>query len=76
MDAKLSSYSAPKVRAFLKQFALDVDQERLQHILPHLRDIVAKQKHKPGVEFKVLLQQLDHQIDWQLAAELEDNFLD
>jgi hypothetical protein len=75
MELKLSSSSAPKVHSFLRQFALDVDEERLEHALPRVRQMIVKQKAKRGLAFKVLLQELDRQIDWRLAAELEDNFL-
>ena len=72
---KLLRARAPEIHSFLKRFALDVDRERLQHTLPRVRPIVAKQKSKPGLAFKVLLQELDRQIDWRLAAELEQKFL-
>jgi hypothetical protein len=75
MELKLSSYSAPKVHSFLRQFAIDVDAERLEHALPRVHQIVMKQKPKQGLAFKVLLQELDRQIDWRLASELEKNFL-
>ena len=75
MELKLTSYCAPKVHSFLRQFAIDVDAERLEHALPRVHQIVMKQKPKQGLAFKVLLQELDRQIDWRLAAELEDNFL-
>lgn len=75
MEVQVSRPTAARIHSFLKQFALDVDQERLQHALPRARQIMDRQSPKPGLAFKVLLQELDHQIDWRFAAELEHMFL-
>jgi len=75
MGADLLSSDATKIHSFLRRFALDVDRERLEHALPRIRRIIAKQRPEHGLTFKVILQELDRQIDWRLAAELEDNFL-
>ncbi|MEM7813280.1 MAG: hypothetical protein QW548_00050 [Candidatus Aenigmatarchaeota archaeon] len=63
------------MHSFLKHFALDVDPNRLPHALSVTKAIVERQKPKSGFVFKVLLQQLDREIDWRLATELENTFL-
>jgi len=73
MEKRILRYGAPKIHSFLRHFAIDVDPERLQVTLPIT--IVTRRKPKPGLAFKVLLQQLDRQIDWRFATELENRFL-
>jgi len=70
-----AEFDTGKLHSFLKRFALNVDSERLQRALPRVQEIVKAQKPKKGLSFKILLQELDHEIDWRLASELEEKFL-
>lgn len=75
MESGILQSGVPKISSFLKRHAICVDVERLQNALPRTRSIITKQKPKPGMAFKVLLQELDRHIDWRFAVELENRFL-